>query len=42
MLLKFPDARLAEYVPHAVDEVVNLILSTGAMIYAPHPSVPRS
>ena len=38
VFLKFPDARLAEYVPQAVDEVVNLILSTGAnMIYAPHP-----
>jgi len=36
--LKFPDARLAEYVPQAVDEVVDLILSTGAnVIYAPHP-----
>ncbi len=38
MFLDFPDARLAEYVPQAVDEVVNLILSTEAnVIYAPHP-----
>jgi len=38
VFLDFPDARLAEYVPQAVDEVVELILSTGAnVIYAPHP-----
>jgi LmbE family N-acetylglucosaminyl deacetylase len=38
VFLDFPDVRLAEYVPQAVDEVVNLILSTGAnVIYAPHP-----
>jgi hypothetical protein len=37
VLLKFPDTRLTEYVPQAVDEVVDLILSTGAnVIYAPH------
>jgi len=37
VFLDFPDARLAEYVPQAVDEVVELILSTGAnVIYAPH------
>jgi hypothetical protein len=43
VFLDFPDARLAEYVPQAVDEVVDLILSTGAnVIYAPHPSAPRS
>jgi hypothetical protein len=41
--LEFPDVRLAEYIPQAVDEVVNLILSTRAnVIYAPHPGVPRS
>jgi LmbE family N-acetylglucosaminyl deacetylase len=38
VLLKFPDTRLTEYVPQAVDDVVDLILSTGAnVIYAPHP-----
>ena len=38
MFLDLPDARLAEYVPQAVDKVVDLILSTGAnVIYAPHP-----
>jgi len=39
VFLDLPDARLAEYVPQAVNEVVNLILSTGAnVIYAPHPA----
>jgi len=38
VFLRFPDAKLAEFVPLAVDEVVDLILSTGAnVIYAPHP-----
>jgi len=38
VFLDLPDARLAEYVPQAVDKVVDLILSTGAnVIYAPHP-----
>jgi LmbE family N-acetylglucosaminyl deacetylase len=38
VFLDFPDSRLDEFVPRAVDRVVELILETGAkVIYAPHP-----
>jgi LmbE family N-acetylglucosaminyl deacetylase len=38
VFLDFPDSRLDEFVPRAVDKVVELILKTGAkVIYAPHP-----
>ncbi|MDT7870727.1 MAG: PIG-L family deacetylase, partial [Thermoproteus sp.] len=38
VFLDFPDSRLDEFVPQAVDKVVELILKTGAkVIYAPHP-----